>query len=78
LQSTLKPIYASMEKALQAEADARDAPEQRVQSWSKCPNWYARFTGARPTASFLSDQDRETMRLVREETASEFPSQPNK
>ena len=78
LQSTLQPIYASMEKALQADADARDAPEQRVLSWSKCPNWHARFTGARPTASFLSDLDTETMRLVPEQPATEFPGQPNK
>ena len=30
LQSTLQPIYASMEKDLQADTDARDAPEQRI------------------------------------------------
>jgi hypothetical protein len=41
LQSTLQPLYALMEKARQADADARDAPEQRVLSWSKCPSWYA-------------------------------------
>ena len=45
LQSTLQPIYASMERDLQADADARDALEQRILSWSKCPSWYARFTG---------------------------------
>src|SRR4029077_859991 len=44
LQATLLPIYASMEKALRAEANARDGPEQRVLSWSKCPNWYATIT----------------------------------
>jgi len=44
LQATLLPIYASMEKALRAEANARDGPEQRVLSWSKCPNWYATTT----------------------------------
>ena len=45
LQSTLQPIYVSMERDLQADADARDALEQRILSWSKCPSWYARFTG---------------------------------
>jgi len=44
LQATLQPIYASMEKSLRADADARDGPEQRVLSWSKCPNWYATIT----------------------------------
>ena len=44
LQSTLQPIYALMEEARQADADARDAPEQRVLSWSKCPSWYAAIT----------------------------------
>ena len=79
LRSTLQPIYASMERDLQADADARDAPEQRVLSWSKCPNWYARFTGMRRgAASFPSDLDGETMRLAPEQTASEFSSQRNK
>lgn len=44
LQSTLLPIYRSMEKALQADADARDGPEQRMLSWSKCPSWHAPVT----------------------------------
>ena len=44
LQSTLQPLYALMEEARQADADARDAPEQRVLSWSKCPSWYATVT----------------------------------
>jgi len=75
LQSTLQPIYVSMEKDLQADADARDAPEQRILSWSKCPNWYARFTGVGSRASFPTDLDGETMRLAPEQTASEFSSQ---
>ena len=78
LGNTLQPIYAAMQRDLQADADARDAPEQRVLSWSKCPNWYARFTGVRSrAASFPSDLDGETMRLAPEQTA-EFSSQPNK
>ena len=44
LQSTLQPLYALMEEARQADAGARDAPEQRVLSWSKCPSWYAAIT----------------------------------
>jgi hypothetical protein len=44
LQAALLPIYASMEKALKTDADARDGPEQRVLSWNKCPNWYATIT----------------------------------
>jgi len=75
LQSMLQPIYASMEKALLADADARDAPEQRVLSWSKCPSWYARLTGMQRRASFPSDLDRETVQPVPEQTASEFPRQ---
>ncbi len=79
LQSTLQPIYASMERDLRADADARDAPEQRVLSWSKCPNWYAHFAGVRSRApSVPSDLDDETMGLAPEQTASEFSSQPNK
>jgi hypothetical protein len=75
LQSMLQPIYASMEKALRADADARDAPEQRVLSWSECPSWYARLTGAQRRASFPSDLDKETVHPVPEQTASEFPRQ---
>ena len=45
LQSILQPIYALMEKDLQADADARDAPEQRLLSWNQCPNWYPRLAG---------------------------------
>ena len=79
LQSTLQPIYASMERDLRADADARDAPEQRVLSWSKCPNWYAHFAGVRSRApSVPSDLDDETMGPAPEQTASEFSSQPNK
>jgi len=44
IESTLQPIYTSMEKALHADADARDALEQRVLSWSECPNWYPTVT----------------------------------
>ncbi len=78
LRSTLQPIYESMERDLQVDADARDAPEQRILSWSKCPDWYERFTSVRPTASFPADTDGETMRLVPEQTASESSSQTNK
>jgi hypothetical protein len=39
LQEILQPIYASMETAIQSDTDARDAPEQRVLSWSQCQNW---------------------------------------
>jgi hypothetical protein len=42
---TLQPIYASMEKALLADAHVRDAPEERVLSWNQCSNWFARSTG---------------------------------
>ena len=77
LRSTLQPIYALMKKARQADADARDAPEQRVLTWSKCTDWYARST-VRPTASLPSDLDRETMHLVPEQTASEFRRERNK
>ncbi len=45
IQSTLQPIYASMEKAIVADTDARDTPEERVRSWNQCPNWYASFAG---------------------------------
>jgi len=48
LQSTLQPIYASMEKTLVADAAARDTPEQRLRSWSKCPNWSRSLPSARP------------------------------
>jgi hypothetical protein len=79
LQSTLQPIYASMERDLQADVDARDAPEQRVLSWSKCPNWYARIIGVRHrAASYPPRMDGETMRLAPKKTTSEFSSQPNK
>jgi hypothetical protein len=44
LQSALQPIYALMEKALLEDTAARDAPEQRELSWSKCPSWDARLT----------------------------------
>jgi len=44
IESTLQPIYASMEKALYADADARDALEQRVLSWSQCRNRYPNVT----------------------------------
>jgi hypothetical protein len=77
LRSTLQPIYALMKKARQADADARDAPEQRVLTWSKCTDWYDRST-VRPTASLPSDLDRETMHLVPEQAASEFRREPNK
>jgi hypothetical protein len=45
IQSMLQPIYASMEKAILADADARDTPEERLRSWKQCPNWYASFAG---------------------------------
>jgi len=68
LQNTLQPIYALMGQALQADADRRDAPDERVLTWSKCTNWDARSTDVRPTAS--------ATQLVPEETASN-PSQHN-
>jgi hypothetical protein len=77
LRSTLQPIYSLMKKARQADADARDAPEQRVLTWSKCTDWYLRST-VRPTASLPSDLNRETMDLVPEQAASEFRRGPNK
>jgi hypothetical protein len=67
LQNTLQPIYALMDQALQADADRRDAPEERVRTWSKCTNWYARSTDVRPNAS--------ATHLVTQETASKFSSQ---
>lgn len=51
LQSTLQPIYASMEKTLRADAAARDTPEQRLLSWSKCPNWSRSLPSARPAGT---------------------------
>jgi hypothetical protein len=45
IEATLQPIYASMEKALLADADARDSPEERMRSWNQCSSWAARFTG---------------------------------
>ena len=78
LRSMLQPIYASMERDLQADADARDSQENRILSWSKCPDWYERFTGLQRRASFPAGADSETMRLVPEQTASESSSQPNK
>ena len=78
LQSMLQPIYASMERDLQADADARDAPEQRVLSWSKCPNWYERFTDMPRRTSFPSELESEAIRLAPVQTASEFSSQRNK
>ena len=77
LRSTLQPIYALMKKARQADADARDAAEQRVLTWSKCTGWYVSST-VRPTASLPSDLNRETMHLVPEQTASEFRTERNK
>ena len=44
IESTLQPIYTSMEKALHADADARDALDQRVLSWSQCRNRYPTVT----------------------------------
>jgi hypothetical protein len=58
LQDTLQPIYASMEKARQADADARDGPEQRVLSWSQCPSWYARLTGLWSAGSVPPEPER--------------------
>ena len=52
IQSTLQRIYASMDEALHLDADARDAPEQRVLSWSQCPNWLRRS----PSGSGAQDQ----------------------
>jgi hypothetical protein len=69
LQNTLQPIYALMDQALQEDADRRDAPEERVLTWSKCTNWYARSTGVRPNASGTHP--------VPEETASKLTSQHN-
>ena len=71
LRNTLQPIYALMKDARQADAEARDAPEQRVLTWSKCTDWHLRST-RQPTASLPSELDRETMHLVPEQTASEF------
>jgi hypothetical protein len=78
LQSMLQPIYASMERDLQADADARDAPEQRVLSWSKCPNWYERFTDMPRRTSFPPELESEAIRLAPVQTASELSSQRNK
>jgi hypothetical protein len=78
LQSTLQPIYALMERDLRADADARDAPEQRVVSWSKCPNWYERFTDVPRRASLSSEQSGEAIHLEPRQTAKEFSSQRNK
>jgi hypothetical protein len=61
LQSTVQPIYALMDKELRADADARDAPEQRLLRWSQCPNWYAQLTRVQSRASFLLDLDREIL-----------------
>jgi hypothetical protein len=58
LQDTLQPIYALMEKARQANADARDGPEQRMLSWSQCPDWSARLSGLRSGGAVRSDLDR--------------------
>ncbi|MFZ1006212.1 MAG: hypothetical protein WAN65_05215 [Candidatus Sulfotelmatobacter sp.] len=69
LRNALQPIYALMYQALQADADRRDAPEERVLTWSKCTNWYARSTDVRSNAS--------PTHLVHQETASKFPSQQN-
>jgi hypothetical protein len=69
LQNTLQPIYALMDQALQADADRRDAPEERALTWSKCTNWHARSTDMRPNAS--------ATHLVPEEPASKFPRQHN-
>jgi hypothetical protein len=70
LQNTLRPIYALMEKTLVADADARDGPQQRMLSWSQCPEWYTRLTGVRSRASLLLDLDPESLHLVPEQTAS--------
>lgn len=69
LQNTLQPIYALMQQALHADADRRDAPLERVLTWSKCTNWYESSTGGWPNESATP--------LVPEETVSKFPSQPN-
>ena len=58
LEDTLQPIYALMEKARQADAEARDGPEQRMLSWSRCPDWYARLTGLRSEGAVPSVLDR--------------------
>ena len=76
-EARFSPSTPLMKKARQADADARDAPEQRVLTWSKCTDWYLRST-VRPTASLPSDLNRETMHLVPEQTASEFRRGPNK
>jgi hypothetical protein len=67
LRSTLQPIYSLMKQAREADADARDAPEQRVLTWSKCTDWYLPST-VRPIASLPSDLNGETMHLVPEQT----------
>jgi len=40
IEATLQPIYASMEKALHADADARDSLDKRILSWSQCRSRY--------------------------------------
>lgn len=77
LRSTLQPIYALMKDARQADADARDAPEQLVLTWSQCKDWHLRST-VQPTASPPSELDRETMHLVPEQTASDFRREHSK
>jgi len=62
LQNTLQPLYALMEKTLLADADARDAPQQRLLSWSQCSEWNAPLIGERSRASYPSDLDQDRIR----------------
>ena len=64
LQNTLQPIFALMEKTLIADADARDAPQQRLLSWSQCPEWNAPPIGERSKTSFASDLDQDQIRAT--------------
>jgi hypothetical protein len=70
LRSVLQPIYASMKEICKPTLMHGMRPEQRVLSWCKCPDWYERFAGVRPSApSFPADLDSETMRFAPEQTA---------
>jgi hypothetical protein len=76
-KSIAKPAghLPSMQRALLADADARDVPDQRLANWTQCPAWYTRVTGDRRIASFPSEPNHEPMQPVPRQSASELSIQ---